>query len=148
MFGAIKAAAIELIQQQVGNVNPKWVYNYEPTLPDGFPAIAVTAFNGDGKFADTQRNRRNYILKIRCYQERDTVGSQKGLIPQEEAERILTALIDQLIAIFDNYPNYNLDNQVQNLVFVEPIPSEWAYAQAPNVNMRVADIKLNAVVVQ
>ena len=148
MYGNIKAAIQEVINQATA-LNPEWVYLYEPTLPGGFPAVSITAFSGDGVFADTQRNKRNYILRIRCYQERQTVGSQQsGLPTQEEAERILTALVDQLIAVFDNFPNYNLDNQVQNLVYVKPVPSDWGYAAAPNVDMRIADIKLNAVVVQ
>ena len=147
MHGAIKAAIIDVLNQ-AALVNKNWVYTYEPTIPSGFPAISVTASDGDGKFADTQRNRRNYIFKIRCYQERQTVGTQGNLVPQAEAERILVELVDQLIAVFDNFQNYNLKSEVPNLIFVTPVPSKWGYATAPNPDVRIADIMLNAVVVQ
>jgi hypothetical protein len=146
-YTKLKASIIEVIEQSA-LIDPAFIYNYEPTQPGGFPAISVTALTGDGVFADTLRNRRNYILRIRCYQERDTVGDGSGLVPQSEAERIMGNLVDSLIGIFDQYANFQLDNTVPGLVFVQPIPSEWGYTQAPNANMRTADIKLNAVVVK
>lgn len=147
MYGPLKSAIINVLQQ-ANLVNAKWVYAFEPTQPGGFPAISVTAFTGDAVFADTQRNRRNYTFRIRCFMERQNAGTSTGLNSQEEAERILTELVDNIIGVFDNRPNLQLDGSVQNLVFVQPIPQEWGYTQAPLPDMRIADIKLNAVVVQ
>lgn len=155
MYGNIKAAIQAWIVAKVPNVNPQWVYNYEPTLPSGFPAISITAWSGEGVFADTARNRRDYTFRIRVYQERVTVGTQGNLSPESEAERILTAFVDNIIGAFDsntrdgnNNGAYNLGGAVPNLVFVHVIPQQWGYVNAPNMNMRTADIMLKATVVQ
>ena len=147
MFKDIKAAIISLIRAEVA-VNDSWVYDYEPARPEGYPAISVTAKSVPARFADTERNRREYTFRIRCYQERQTTGTQAGLVSQKEAERILTDLVDSMISVFDNYANYNLLNQVPNLVFVQPIPADWGYVNAPDIDMRIADINLVAVVLQ
>lgn len=151
MWEQLEAAIIGLINNQVA-VNPQWIYNYEPTKPAGYPAIAVVPADGTGVFADTQRNRRSYIFTVKVYQERQSIGSQDPtLVPQQEAERVMRALVDSIIQVFDLYANYALAGSnlnVPGLVFVKPIPSTWGYINSPDVDIRIANIRLEAVVVQ
>lgn len=62
-----------------------------------------------------------------------------------EAERILRSLIDQILAIFDSRVNLNLNNSCN---FAFPIPSKWGYVQAPDIDIRSAEIIIEAVDVQ
>lgn len=134
-FSDIKAGIITIINN---SVKVKAVYNYEEVKPSGYPCITVTAADGDGEFADTSRNRREFIFSIKCYQERIEVGAS-------EAERILINLIDELLGIFDSSANYNLNNTV---IFAKPIPSKWGYLNVPDADVRTAEILIVGVAVQ
>lgn len=134
-FGTIKTEIVNIINTSTKVRN---VYNYEEVKPAGYPAITVTNYDGAGEFADTQRNRRFFTFSIKCYQERLEVGAS-------EAERIMTNLVDELIGIFDNPTNYNLNN---TCVFAQPIPSKWGYLQVPDADVRTAEILIAAIAVQ
>ena len=111
------------------------VYDYVERNPTGYPSISIEAFDGNGEFADTTRNRRSHIFRIIVTQERVKVGAS-------EAERITKAVVDQIIATFDDRTNLNLNNSCD---FAYPIPSKWGYINAPDVDIRSAEILLEAV---
>jgi len=114
------------------------VYGYIERNPSGYPAINIDAYDGNGEFADTSRNRRSYIFRITVMQERLKVGAA-------EAERITRALVDEIISTFDSRTNITLNNTCD---FAFPIPAKWGYIQAPDIDVRTAEILLEAVVIQ
>jgi hypothetical protein len=127
-----KAAIVSILQTNI--TTAREVNNYAKRNPAGYPAINVENFDGSGAFADTGRNRRKRIYRITCMQERLKVGTS-------EAERILAAMVDQIITTFDNRANLNLNNTAD---FAYPIPSKWGYIQAPDIDVRTAEILLEA----
>ncbi len=127
-----------IIQAGISGVDPGNVYNFVKRNPAGYPSISIEAFDGAGQFLDTGRNRRTFIFRIICSQERTNVG-------EDEAERILRQLVDQLLTLFDSRTNLNLNNSCN---FAHPIPSKWGYIQAPDIDVRSAEILLEAVDVQ
>lgn len=135
-YTSIGAQIESIIRANITNVN--FVYGYVETNPGGYPSISIEAFDGNGQFADTGRNRRSYMFRIICMQERVITGAP-------EAERILRSLIDQILAIFDSRVNLNLNNSCN---FAFPIPSKWGYVQAPDIDIRSAEIIIEAVDVQ
>lgn len=121
-----------IIWANITNVN--YVYNYVETNPGGYPSISIEAFDGNGQFLDTSRNRRARMFRIICMQERVIVGAS-------EAERIMRSLVDQIISTFDSRTNLNLNNSCD---FAIPIPSKWGYVQAPDIDVRSAEIIIEA----
>lgn len=113
----------------------KVVYNYTETNPSGYPAINVEAYDGNGEFADTTRNRREFIFRI-------TVMQERVKVKPAEAERITRSLVDQIIQTFDDRTNLTLGNSCD---FAYPIPSKWGYINAPDIDVRTAEILLVAV---
>ena len=134
-YSTTKAALVTLISTATKVQN---VYNYENPKPDGYPCISITNFEGTAEFADTSRFRRNYTYRILVTQERINVGPS-------EAERIVTGLVDELVSLFDNNANYNLSNSV---IFFEPPAVKFGYLQAPDVDVRSAEITLTGTTVQ
>jgi len=121
----------------------KHVYEYEITQPDGYPCATVTpAEIVDNAFLDSGRNRRSYVFSIKVMQERTRVsGSTK---PERDAERLLRELVDEIIQKFDDPANNTLSGAC---IFSFPIPAKWGYRQSPDVDVRIAEIMLQAVVV-
>ena len=111
------------------------VNNYVKTNPGGYPSINVEYYDGSGEFADTQRNRREYIFRITVMQERVKVGAS-------EAERITRALVDQMITVFDSRTNLQLSNTCD---FAYPMPRKAGYINAPDIDVRTAEILLTAI---
>lgn len=134
-YTAIKPEIKSIIQTNI--TKARAVYDYAEPNPTGYPAITIENFDGEGEFIDTGRNRRKYIFRITVMQERIKVGVS-------EAERITAALVDQIISTFDDRANLTLNNSV---IFANPIPSKWGYIQAPDVDVRTAEILLVATVV-
>lgn len=121
-------------------VEADYVFDDPASNISGYPAITISAADGDGEFADTARNRRTYIFNVKCYQERIEQGSAG-------AESIMRALVDDLIELFD--ANTYLDNdRLQGRGWVRPIPSQWAFIQGEQVDTRVANILIACVVIQ
>lgn len=131
-----KAAIVSILQTNITTANV--VYNYIEPNPSGYPAIMVEYYDGQGEFADTGRNRRSRVYRITCMQERVKVGPK-------EAERILASLVDQIIGIFDDRTNLRLSNTCD---FAYPIPSKWGYIQAPDIDVRTAEILLEAITLE
>jgi hypothetical protein len=125
-----------ILKDNITNVN--YIYNYVETNPEGYPSISIEAFDGNGQFLDTGRNRRNRMFRLICMQERIKVGAS-------ESERIMRALVDQVVATFDSRTNLTLNNSCE---FATPIPSKWGYVQAPDIDIRSAEIILEAVSVE
>lgn len=134
-YSTIKPQIKSILETSV--TKARVVYDYAEPNPSGYPAITVENYDGDGQFIDTGRNRRKYIFRITVMQERIKVGAS-------EAERITGALVDQIISTFDDRTNITLNNTV---IFANPIPSKWGYIQAPDVDVRTAEILLEATVV-
>lgn len=135
-YATQKAAIVSILQSNITTANV--VYSYVETNPTGYPAIMVEFYDGQGEFADTGRNRRSRFYRITCMQERVKVGAR-------ESERILGSLVDQVISVFDNRANITLNNSCD---FAYPIPSKWGYIQAPDIDVRTAEIILEAVTLE
>lgn len=129
----ISAAIVSIIQAECPKVRN--VYDFSKNLPAGYPAVTVSPSEHTGEFLDTTRNRRSFVFSIMCLQERLKVG-------EGEAERILRNLVDQIITVFDSANHTTLNN---TCIFVRPIPSKWGYFKAPDVDVRVAEVLLEAV---
>jgi len=127
-----KAAIVAILQANI--TKAKVVNNFAERNPSGYPAINVESYDGSGVFADTGRNRRKRIYRITCMQERVKVEAS-------EAERILNAMVDQIIGVFDDRNNITLNNTCN---FAYPIPSKWGYIQAPDIDVRTAEILIEA----
>lgn len=135
-FTAQKAAIVSILQTNISEA--KAVYDYVERNPSGYPAIEVEFYDGSGVFADTGRNRRKRYYRIICMQERVNVGAS-------EAERILGNLVDHVISVFDDRANLALNNTAN---FAYPIPSKWGYIQAPDIDVRSAEIIIAADTVE
>lgn len=128
-FTNIKAGIVTLLQSAT---KAKVVYNYEEPQPTGYPAIMVVPTDGEATFLDTQRVRRDFTFDVKLYQERVEVGAQ-------EAERIMTNLVDQIISLFDDFTNTSLSNTV---VFMKPVKVKWGYLNVPDADVRSCEITL------
>lgn len=131
----IKAAIVTFLQTSTKVRN---IYAYENPKPAGYPAIMVTPFGGDAEFLDTMRNKRRFQFTIRVYQERTEVGAAA-------AESTITALVDELIAIFEAAGASNLSNTI---VFTEPPSVRFGYLQDPDPDCRTAEITLVGIAAQ
>lgn len=127
-----KAAIVAILRANI--TKAKEVNDYAKRNPAGYPAINVESYDGSGVFADTGRNRRKRIYRIVCMQERIKVNAS-------EAERIITSLVDQIITVFDDRANLNLNNTAD---FAYPIPGKFGYIQAPDIDVRTAEILIEA----
>lgn len=116
------------------------VFEYGKSKFDQYPCATITPFeNANPSFADTLRNRREYIFSIKIYQER----GQKG---EAETERLMRQLTDSVITIFDANPY--LKNVLQGQGFAMPIPSRWAYIQSEQIDVRMAEVLIQCVVIK
>ena len=71
----------------------KLVYSYEKQDLGGYPAVVILGFNVNDIIEDTITNLREYIFKVRVFQE------IKGVKPSK-AEEIIDNLIDILMDTF------------------------------------------------
>lgn len=115
-------AAVKTKVLESNEVNNAYVYEYRRSTFDGFPAVTISpAGIGNNVFADTERNRRTYVVSIRVYQERPEQSDP-------EAERIVRTIADDLITLFD--ADIYLGAALQGRGFVKPIPGN--YLPPPN----------------
>lgn len=108
------------------------VYDYMPATPPSgsYPYAVVTQDEFSGRFGDTIRNIRNYVFKIRVFQERSAFGNGK-------AERLIREISDEILTIFDN--NTTLDSMV---LFVRPVRGSFEYEDSEIGDTRVAEFFL------
>lgn len=127
-----KAAIVSTLRTSISKA--KVVYDYAERNPSGYPAINVESYDGSGEFADTGRNRRKRFYRITVMVERIKLGPS-------EAERITNSLVDQIISVFDDRNNLTLNNTAD---FAYPIPSKFGYISAPDIDVRSAEIIIEA----
>lgn len=140
MWDELSAAIINVIAGSSKVDSSVAVFDYAKTNLSAYPCITVTPSDNTAQFGDTNRNQRSYIFSLRIYQERTKTG-------EKLSEQIMRQLADSLITLFDANPY--LDNQrLSGRGFCRPIPSVWKYAQAEQIDVRVAEILLEAVVIQ
>lgn len=125
----IKAGIVLMLQNAT---KAKVVYDYEETKPSGYPCITVTPLEGEAEFLDTVRVRRDFTFSVRIYQER-LEATPSG------AESIITSMVDQILALCDDFSNTTLSNTV---VFLLPVKTKWGYLQAPDADVRSCEITL------
>ena len=104
-----------------------------------YPCIQVTAAgNQESLFADTNRVSRAYNFNIDIYQERFEQG-------EENAERILRTIVDDLISIFD--ADVYLGSVLQGRGYARPFNGDWGYT-GEQLNTRSARIIIACAVIQ
>lgn len=120
------------------------IFDYAMTNIPAYPAITVTPSDNTAQYADTRRNERSYIFSIKCYQERVKAGEQLS-------ELIVRQLVDSAITLFDANPLLDQVNgfgRLNGRGYCRPIPSVWKYIQSEQVDVRMAEILLECVVIQ
>jgi len=139
MWNELSAAIVAVIQTS-SEIDSSQVFDYAKSKMEHYPCATVTPLdNTETDFADTQRDRRSYNFAIRIYQERMEQGEQ-------DSERIMRTIVDDLISKFDN--DIYLGATLQGRGFCRPIPSRWSFVQGEQVNTRMAEIILSCVVIQ
>lgn len=134
------SAAIKSMVQTSSEIDSTQVFDYAKSKMEHYPCVTITPLeNSETYFADTVRNGRSYNFAIRVYQERMEQG-------EEESERIMRTIIDDLISKFDG--DIYLGSTLQGRGFCRPIPSVWQFVQGEQVNTRMAEIILACVVIQ
>lgn len=134
------SAAIKAKIQTNDEIDSANVFDYAKSQIDAYPTITITpADNQNTSFADTTRRQRSYTFSIKVYQERLEQG-------ESDSERIQRTIVDDLITLFDS--DVYLNNTLAGRGFARPIPSDWSFAAGEQVNMRVAEILLECVVIQ
>lgn len=116
------------------------VYEHEPDIPtDGkYPFATITFAGREAEFGDTQQNLVIYKFLIRVYVER--TGAAMG---NSKSERVMREICDAVTNSFDN--NTTLDGLVK---FVKPIPIDMRFDDREVGDVRVADITIEAVVLE
>ncbi len=138
MWAELSAAIITQIKtcSHIANAN---IFDHAKQDFDGYPAVTVFAAEGAGRFADTVRNERHYIFSVRVWQERLKQGP-------ENSESLMRTIVDDLISIFDAAPY--LDGQrLLGRGYCTPIPSAWRFIQGEQIDMRMAEILIDCVVI-
>ncbi len=139
MWNELSAAVVAIVRTS-SEIDAEQVFDYAKTKMDHYPCATVTpSENTEPYFADTIRNGRTYNFAIRIYQERLEQG-------EEQSERIMRTIVDDLISKFDGDPY--LGSTLQGRGFAKPIPSLWQFVQGEQVNTRMAEIILSCVVIQ
>lgn len=136
-FSTIRSAIKSLIQTDPDFVpNNGNVYDYEPDVQtiNKDPFIAVIETENDSMFANTTENRREYIFNVKVFVERASRGS-------ENAEILITDIVDRLIDLFDSSGTLG----VNGVVLVKASPSSWSYEMGDK-EYRVAEIKVGVLV--
>ena len=134
------SAAIKTVVQTSSEVDSTQVFDYAKSKMEHYPCITITPLeNTENFFADTSRNQRSYNFAIRIYQERMEQG-------EEDSERIMRTIVDDLISKFD--ADIYLGATLQGRGFCRPIPNRWSFVQGEQVNTRMAEIIIACVVIQ
>jgi hypothetical protein len=72
------------------------VHDYTEGQFEGYPSANIRVSGGEGEYADTARNQREFIFNIDLYQELDESGKSK-----EEATEAMVLAIDKIMEAFD-----------------------------------------------
>lgn len=125
------------------------VSNYEKSSFSSFPAVTVVPADEESEFEANAERRRIYAFTIRMYQE--MFSQQQELAPGlKETDRILRAVVDDVVAIFDKPVNArfsgNADSTAQKVIMVEPVPSSWGYDTERNYRVATIILKVHVYV--
>lgn len=134
-FATIKAG-IKAILVADQDLDTDQVFDYEPSL-DALsvdPFATVAAAENESEFETTTENKRLYGFVVRIFVERKQRGEQ-------EAEDLLTAMVDRLVQQFDE--NYTLG--VSGVFLTRATPSAWSYVLGEK-EYRMAEIRLSTMV--
>lgn len=139
MWDELSTGIINVITGSTAIDSTVALFDYARTQMPAYPAITVYPSDSQAQFGDTSRNERHYTFSIRAYQERTKTGEQAS-------EQTMRRLSDSLIALFDANP-YLDNNRLNGRGFCRPIPSVWKFAQAEQVDIRIAEVLLEVVVI-
>lgn len=138
MWNALSAAIVAMIKTS-SEVDSTAVYDHAKSKLTKYPTITVTAAgNQESYFADTSRVGRTYNFNVDVYQERFEQG-------EDNAERILRTIIDDLISIFD--ADVYLQTALEGRGFAKPFNGDWGYT-GEQLNTRSARIVIACQVIQ
>ena len=137
MWNTLSAAIVAKIQTS-NEVESSAVQDFSSKITQ-YPSIQVTAAgNQESYFADTNRVGRTYNFNVDIYQERFEQG-------EEEAERILRTIVDDLISIFD--ADIYLSTTLAGRGYQKPFNGDWGYT-GDQLNTRSARIIVGCQVIQ
>ena len=107
-----------------GNTIFEEVYDYEATQFSGGPVATLSFSDNENDYATTESNERVYALDVRVYVSRDEPRTD------EEAERIMRTILDDVIDKFDS--DYLLNSLSEptgkTLINTLAVPSRWGYS--------------------
>lgn len=122
--------AIKNKLEQISEI--KNVYFYEKGQFGGYPSATIGGFRVEEEWSDNSTNIRNWIFRIRIYQEMEKEG--KGA---EEAENIIDQIADEIIDIFDTD---------RHLSEVEDVIGIWVAGgnswEDRELNMRILELEV------
>jgi hypothetical protein len=101
-----------------------YVYDYEEAKPMGYPCAYILQDAGNGSIIDTERNQREWQFKIVLKQEISKVGKTP-----EQAEDILTDVVDKVIESFDTDPQLLVSNVAQ-CMYCRVTPVEFDFSMS------------------
>lgn len=132
MFGAIRTAIIEVLNEQSSKV--KFAYRTDRSSIEGYPAALVAPNEIEADYHQTSpaSNRETYIFTIRLL-----YPFTEG---QETADLALEEALDEVIGIFR-------DRSVLGAAadWVAPVPGVWGYQDRSDGTYRVAELKIRAI---
>lgn len=138
MWNTLSNAIVNKIKES-SEVDSTAVFDYAKSQITEYPAITVTASdNANPSFADTVRNRRSYVFSVKIYQEMTEKSEQ-------DAERILRTLVDDVIDLFDT--DRYINDALAGRGFAFPIPSVWRFIQSEQATARMAEVLIECVVI-
>lgn len=137
MWNTLSAAIVAMIKTS-SEVEDAAVLDHAAKITQ-YPTIQVTAAgNQESYFADTSRVGRTYNFNVDIFQERFEQG-------EDNAERILRTIVDDLISIFD--ADVYLNTALEGRGFAKPFNGDWGYT-GDQLNTRSARIVIACQVIQ
>jgi len=141
MWQKIKTKLVEMLE---ANALIGEVYDYEAEEFAEDPVATVIASSNESDYRTTNYNRRIYAFSIMLWVKRTSPRSN------EEAEEVLTDLVDSVLDDFDRYytlgtgsPGAALSLPTgYTMVRVQALPSSWFYANQRETMYRVAQIDI------
>jgi hypothetical protein len=93
------------------------VYDYECSMPEGYPAICVIAMRGDESVLDNTRNLMRHTFLARVIQEK--IPESEGGFGPQKAERVSRQRAEDVINKIHSDNDLGLDNVLRTTVSYE-----------------------------
>ena len=93
------------------------VYDYECSMPEGYPAILVMAMRGEESVLDNLRNLMRHSFLVRVIQEK--IPESEGGFGPEKAERISRQRAEDVINKIHEDNDLGLDNVLRTTISYE-----------------------------